>query len=178
MHRRLLASTPASRFLRLWLGVLVASILIIPTLGVGGSSNSGTDNASRFDKVGHQLMCTCSCGQILVECNHVGCPNSDGMRQELAAAVASGSTDQQIYDLFIRKYGPTVMAAPLFHGFSILAWVMPIAALLLGTFGAALLLNHWRRRNFRLRQASGAPSTGTAPLKDAMRDRIRRETQE
>ncbi len=146
---------PTSRFLRLWLGVVAGAMLILPTLGIGGADNGGSDNASRFDKVGHQLMCTCSCGQILVECNHVGCPNSDGMRQELATAVASGATDQQIYDTFIRKYGPTVMAAPLFHGFSIIAWVMPIAALLLGTLGAALLLNHWRRRNLRLSQAAG-----------------------
>jgi cytochrome c-type biogenesis protein CcmH len=169
MMRRFL---PSKKFLRVWLGVLAAAILILPTLGA-----TGTDNSTRFDKVGHQLMCTCSCGQILVECNHVGCPNSDGMRQELATAVASGATDQQIYDIFIRKYGPTVMAAPLFHGFNILAWILPIAALLVGTLGAALLLNHWRRRNLRLASASGAPSVPPTPT-DAMRDRIRRETQE
>jgi cytochrome c-type biogenesis protein CcmH len=167
--RRLL---PSRGFLHLWLGVIAAAVILLPTLGA-----TGTDNTTRFEKVGHQLMCTCSCGQILVECNHVGCPNSDGMRSELASAVASGATDQQIYDLFIRKYGATVMAAPLFHGFNILAWVLPVAALLLGTFGAALLLNHWRRRSLKLASASGAPAASPAPT-DAMRDRIRRETQE
>lgn len=163
---------PFRKFLKLWLGVLAAAIMLLPTLGA-----TGTDSTTRFEKVGHQLMCTCSCGQILVECNHVGCPNSDGMRSELAAAVASGATDQQIYDLFIRKYGATVMAAPLFHGFNILAWILPVAALLLGTLGAALLLNHWRRRNLRLAGASGALAAPPAPTA-AMRDRIRRETQE
>jgi cytochrome c-type biogenesis protein CcmH len=163
---------PSRKFLQLWLGVLAAAVILLPTLGA-----TGTDSTTRFEKVGHQLMCTCSCGQILVECNHVGCPNSDGMRSELATAVASGATDQQIYNLFIRKYGPTVMAAPLFHGFNILAWILPVAALLLGTFGAALLLNHWRRRNLRLAGMPGAPPPPAAPS-DAMRDRIRRETQE
>ena len=45
------------------------------------------DPATRFNEIGHQLMCICSCGHILLECNHVGCPSSDGMRNELMAAV-------------------------------------------------------------------------------------------
>ena len=26
----------------------------------------------RFNKLGHSMMCTCGCGQVLLECNHVG----------------------------------------------------------------------------------------------------------
>ena len=35
--------------------------------------------ASNFDRLGHQLVCQCGCGQILLECNHVGCPVSGPM---------------------------------------------------------------------------------------------------
>ena len=127
---------------------------------------------ARFDKLGHQMMCTCSCGQILLECNHVGCPNSDGMRQELRAAMNTGESDKLIYAGFIKKYGPTVMAAPVFAGFNILARIAPIAALLTGTLGAALLLVTWKRRLVRQTPAAAAP-----PIADAVRDRIRRETE-
>ena len=40
---------------------------------------AGDENA-RFSALGHKLMCVCSCNQVLLECNHVGCSYSDRMR--------------------------------------------------------------------------------------------------
>jgi cytochrome c-type biogenesis protein CcmH len=153
--------------LRIWLGTLAISLLLLPAMGSG-------DTMGRFDRVGHQMMCICGCGQILLECNHVGCPSSAGMRTELETAVSSGLTDKQVYDQFIQKYGPTVMAAPVFHGFNILAWIMPGVVLLLGTFGIALLLYSWRKRQGL---TPAAATSAKLPVNDAMRDRIRRETE-
>ncbi len=153
-------------FLRTWALALGFAVLLLPTLGSG-------DPMTRFDKLGHQLMCSCGCGQILLECNHVGCPMSDGMRAELRTAVASGKTDKLVYAGFISKYGPTVMAAPVFEGFNILAWTMPVAALLFGTAGAALLIHTWKQRVAR--QAPQAQSP--LPVSEEMRARVRRETE-
>jgi cytochrome c-type biogenesis protein CcmH/NrfF len=71
------------------------------------------DEAARFKQLGHQLMCICGCHQILLECNHVGCPDSDGMRNELMAAVSRNDSDSLVSQAFVQKYGPTVLAAPL-----------------------------------------------------------------
>jgi len=152
-------------FFRTWAMTLGFAVLLLPTLGSG-------DPMARFDKLGHQIMCSCSCGQILLECNHVGCPNSEGMRKELRAAMDSNPTDKLVYASFIQKYGPSIMAAPVFEGFNILAWIMPIAALLLGTAGAAALIHTWKRRLGRQ-----SPATPQPELTDAVRDRIRRETE-
>ena len=38
-----------------------------------------TDSSARFDKDSHEMMCMCSCNQLLGECNHVGCPVSPVM---------------------------------------------------------------------------------------------------
>ena len=51
----------------------------------------GAGDDRRFDKLGHGLMCICGCNQVLLECNHVGCRDSDRMRNELTAALISGS---------------------------------------------------------------------------------------
>ena len=48
---------------------------------------------SRYDRLGHELMCSCGCGQILLECNHVGCPDSARMINELQAQIATGNSD-------------------------------------------------------------------------------------
>src|ERR1700733_6468827 len=97
------------------------------------------DPATSFDQIGHQLMCICGCNQILLECNHVGCPDSDGMRNELMAAVTRGDSDSLVEQAFVQKYGPTVLAAPTTRGFDRAAYIMPFAALILG-FGLIVLV--------------------------------------
>ncbi len=70
-------------------------------------------------------MCTCGCGQILLECNHVGCQSSEKMRNELLAALDKGDNDDLILQGFVQEYGPTVIAAPTATGFNRIAWIMP-----------------------------------------------------
>ncbi len=48
------------------------------------------DDSARFKDLGHRMMCTCGCGQVLLECNHVGCQSSDKMRDQLQAALDKG----------------------------------------------------------------------------------------
>ena len=68
-----------------WVQGVMVCLLAVVMLGAG-DSDSGFEN-----RIGHQMMCACGCGQILLECNHVGCPDSDRMigelREQLAAAV-------------------------------------------------------------------------------------------
>jgi len=62
------------------------SLALLLLLGAG-------DSGSRFNELGHRMMCVCGCSQILLECNHVGCKYSDRMRDELMAAVDRGDSD-------------------------------------------------------------------------------------
>ena len=78
-------------------------------------------------------MCICGCNQILLECNHVGCPDSDGMRNELMAAVTRGDSDSLVEQVFVQKYGPTVWPRRLTTGFDRTAWIVPFVALFLGS---------------------------------------------
>ncbi len=114
-------------------------------LAVFGLLGAG-DPASRFKDLGHQLMCICSCNQILLECNHVGCPDSDGMRNELMAAVTRGDSDSLVEQSFVQKYGPTVLAAPTTTGFDRTAWIVPFAALFLGFGLVVLVIRAWKNR--------------------------------
>ena len=50
----------------------------------------GADPSSRFNKLGHEMMCACGCGQMLLECNHVGCPDSDRYDWGVAGADERG----------------------------------------------------------------------------------------
>ena len=58
-------------------------VLAVVMLGAG-------DAVERFNKIGHELMCECGCGQMLLECNHVGCPVSPVMIGELQTQIDGG----------------------------------------------------------------------------------------
>lgn len=132
-----------------------------------------TDPAARFNRVGHELMCTCSCSEILLECNHVGCPNSTGEIADLHAQMDAGASDAQIFKFFTAKYGPIALASPVRGGFDDVAWIGPFAFLLLGIVLILVLLRLWQARHARL-----APPTIDLPTPDAdaLRNRIRDET--
>ena len=132
----------------------------------------GADSSSRFGRLGHEMICVCGCGQILLECNHVGCPDSDRMIGELRDQVGSGATDTAILNWFSAKYGPTVLAAPIRGGFDNAAWIAPMAVFLLATVGTGVLVVMWRKRTAHAEMPAGIPSGN-----DELRERIRRETE-
>ena len=122
--------------------VLHCALLSLAVFALAGAG----DPASRFHDLGHQLMCICSCNQVLLECNHVGCPDSDSMRNELQAAITRGDSDSLVEQSFVQKYGPTVLAAPTGTGFDRTAWIMPFAALIFG-FGLVIyIVRLWKNR--------------------------------
>jgi cytochrome c-type biogenesis protein CcmH len=132
------------------------------------------DPARRFTEIGHQMMCICGCNQILLECNHVGCPASDGMRNELMAAVSRGDSDSLVEQAFVQKYGPTVLAAPTAKGFDRAAYVVPFVALFLG-FGLVVLVVRGWRNGPPSGPTAGGPGISGAEL-EQFRDQAGKET--
>src|ERR1700722_2236551 len=133
----------------------------------------GADPSSRFNKLGHEMICTCGCGQILLECNHVGCPVSPVMINELHALMDGGGPDASILNWFAAKYGATVLAAPIRGGFDNVAWIAPMAVFLLAIVGTGFLIRMWKLRSSQRRPMTSAGSIGG----DEIRERIRRETE-
>jgi cytochrome c-type biogenesis protein CcmH/NrfF len=143
------------------LAVVVVAVL---TMGLA-------DNAVRYNDLGHKMMCVCGCNQILIECNHLGCPDSDRMLGELRTSLSQGQGDDAILVAFQDKYGPTVLAAPMLTKFNMVAWVVPPVLLLLGIAGTVVLVRRWRLR------AAALPAVQRTPQFQGTRERIRRETE-
>jgi cytochrome c-type biogenesis protein CcmH/NrfF len=166
-----------SAFARRALQVFIVCAAVFLFLGAG-------DDA-RFNSLGHRMMCTCGCGQVLLECNHVGCQSSDKMRNQLLAALSrggggggnggvGGDSDDLILQGFVQEYGPTVIAAPTATGFNRVAWIMPFAALALGITFVVFVVRAWKNRPSPA-LADGITIPKGAEL-DALREQARRET--
>ncbi|MGH9521187.1 MAG: cytochrome c-type biogenesis protein [Terriglobales bacterium] len=159
-HRHLLKRIVA-------LTLLSAAIILF--MGAGATPDQ------RFNDLGHKLMCKCGCGQVLLECNHVGCTYSDRMRKELVAAIDKGDNDSMVLQAFVQKYGPTVLAAPTTTGFNRVAWIMPFAALFGGILLTITLVRAWRHR--AAAPAVVAPADMSSAAFDSLRHRVHEETE-
>jgi len=155
----------AANRVRLILAVALGTLVLV---GAG-------DDSARVEKLGHKVICMCGCNQVLLECNHYGCPYLTPEQQELVAAVARGDTDRGILDAFVDKYGPTVLAAPTIHGFDQLAWIMPYFVLALGVGGVVLVVRNWHKRKPAAQAAAGLSSD--FPDLDRFREQARKETE-
>lgn len=141
-------------------------------LGMVAALSMGvTDNTSRFNDLGNKMMCTCGCGQVLLQCNHLGCPGLSRESAELRADLARGDSDNAILIAFQNEYGPTVLAAPMLTRFNMIAWIMPPLLLLLGILGTVLLVRRWRQRAMAM-----PPVKQTAAIR-ALREQVRKETE-
>jgi len=162
----------SSRFARCAQAVLMAAVVCF--------SLGATDPQAHFNEVGHKLMCPCGCAQMLLECNHVGCPDSGPMRDDISNGIANGLSDAAIVDRFVKLYGSTVLAAPTTQGFDLVAWIMPFAVAAGGLIGTIFLVRHWSKHETGQQAAlasTGKPkSAAQIRAEEAMRERVRRET--
>ncbi|MGA2203295.1 MAG: cytochrome c-type biogenesis protein CcmH [Terriglobales bacterium] len=160
---------PAERPARRAFQTILLAAVIFLFLGAG-------DTDARFKDLGHRLMCTCGCGQVLLECNHVGCQASEKMRNELLAALDKGgsNSDDLILQGFVQEYGPTVIAAPTATGFNRVAWIMPFVALALGIAFVVYVVRSWKNRPApALADGIAIPRNGEL---DEFREKARKET--
>jgi cytochrome c-type biogenesis protein CcmH len=157
----------AQKLLYRWaFGLILASALLL----IGASGDSG---GQRFDRLGHALMCQCGCGQVMLECNHVGCTSSEQMRKELKLAMDRGDPDKVILAGFVGKYGPTVLSAPTNTGFDRVAWIMPVVVFIAGLTAVTLVVVTWKRRTPVTIPPSNAAASGEL---NEFRRRAREET--
>ena len=148
-----------------------SALLFLSVLLFLGAGDSGT----RFNDLGHRMMCVCGCKQILLECNHVGCAYSDRMRGELLASLDRGDSDDLTLQAFVQKYGTTVIAAPTNKGFDRVAWIMPFVALALGFVALVMIVRAWKNRPVPALADGIRPLRG--PELERFRDQAQKETQ-
>jgi cytochrome c-type biogenesis protein CcmH len=88
------------------------------------------------------------------------------MRSVIKERLAAGDSPDQVVRYFVDKYGDWILLSPPRHGFSLLVWIFPFVAVIVGIVIVAFALRRWTRR------ARPAPTT---PIDPDMSERIRRE---
>jgi len=169
-----------------FLQMLILCGVLAPMLWASDNSPTDPKEKARYNALGSKIMCTCGCSQMLLKCNHVGCPASDRMERELGTLVsdrplnASGGasvlgprTDEDVLNWFRKNYGVTAVVEPSSHGFELIAWILPPLALGLGLLLVIFLVRSWRLRTAPVAEAD----LNLNPELEAFRARAHRETE-
>ena len=130
------------------LGVLVAVGVL--ALVVTGAALAAPPNAADLEA---EIVCPV-CETTLDQSN---APIAEKMKTFIRGRIAAGDSEQEIKDSLVAEFGEGVLAQPPGGGFGLLAWLLPLAALVGGAVAVALLVLTWSRRR-------AAEADDTAPL--------------
>jgi cytochrome c-type biogenesis protein CcmH len=72
-------------------------------------------------------------------------PQADSLRDAIAARFYNGETPDQITTALVADYGPGIRGSPSMDGFGAMAFIAPVALLIVGGF----LAQRWLRRSVR-----------------------------
>jgi cytochrome c-type biogenesis protein CcmH len=118
----------------------LAVVLATGALVFGGTAAAaGQPNAADLEA---ELVCPV-CETTLDQSN---APIALRMKAFIRVRIAAGDSEQQIKDALVDQFGTGVLATPSKSGFGLLAWLLPLAALLVGVIVVGLLIRSWSRR--------------------------------
>ena len=149
-----------------------ASLVFLLLLATAGLT---ADRNERMRELTPKFMCVCGgCNQVLMNCNHIGCPSREAMLKDISNRIDQGNTDDGVVEYFVDKYGTSVLSAPPASGFNLTAWVMPFAAL-----GAGLIVAIVFLRRYKAMRASTPPSSvDLSQYQDKVEEELKKFTPE
>lgn len=74
-------------------------------------------------------------------------PVAERMKTFIRVRIAAGDSEQEIKDALVAEFGTEVLAEPPGGGFGLLAWLLPLGALVGGAIAVGLLIRAWSRRD-------------------------------
>jgi len=146
-------------------GVILGTLVLLAA--ATGSVTAAVVDEETVTRIASQLRC--------VVCQNLSVADSPSemakqMRELIRERVAQGDTPEQVVAYFVERYGEWVLLSPRPRGFTLLVWVAPFAALLVGLGVVARMATRWIRR--------GAPTAESLePLTSADRERVQAELQ-
>lgn len=106
------------------------------------SSPPGETLDQRVYDVASQLKCPVCQGKSVANSPAL---ISQQMRAVIRQQLQEGRSDQQIISYFVDRYGSGILWAPPRQGFTLIAWIVPPAIIVLGAIIMLLVLRGWQR---------------------------------
>ncbi len=156
---------------RIVLGLIVTAIFAVAWFNAPTAKAQGPSVDDEVNRIAKTLYCPVCPNTPLDVCNTQACVQ---WRALIKDKLQKGESEQQIRDYFVQQYGDVVLGAPPAQGFNWLAYVLPIAGILLGALVARFTVRQWiGQRNMN------APAPPPSPeISKEYADRIEKDLKE
>ena len=123
---------------------LILTVLLaaaIPALASKGAAPAGVDR-DELVFVSSEILCDCGCHpQSVYAC---ACGRSGEMWRMLGDLVTKTGSGEAALATYLEEHGDKVLLAPKAEGFNLVAWLGPLAGLLLAIVAVILILRRWK----------------------------------
>jgi len=102
-------------------------------------------------------------------------PVAERMRVFIRARIAAGDTKSEIKSKLVDQFGESVLAAPPKSGFNLLAWILPLAGIVLAAGVIGALAYRWSRGRKADDEALGPSANGRFSLDPELERRLDEE---
>ena len=143
----------------------VGLILFVLVLAVAPAA-LGSESRPTLAELEGEVMCPV-CGTTLDQSN---APAAMQIKRVIAARIAAGDTKSEIKDRLVAEYGDAILAAPPKEGLGLLAWWLPIVAIVI----AAVLVGFGALRWARAREPAPAGGRLDPALERRVDEELRR----
>jgi cytochrome c-type biogenesis protein CcmH len=129
---------------RRWLPWILLGVLVVGALGYAAWPRDADPSlAAHTRSIASELRC--------VDCEGLSVADSStstarATRADIKARIQHGESDEEIRQVYVDRYGESVLLKPSSDGIGVLVWALPIAALLLGAGGIVFALRRWSRQ--------------------------------
>jgi len=131
------------RLKKWWVAWLALAVVVLVAIGVlvarSGPSESPSARASRL---ANELACPVCTGESVADSN---VPESRAIKVDIARRIRKGQDDAEIRDAYVAIYGEHVLLTPSNGGLGVVAWGLPVLAIVLGAGGIALAIRRGSR---------------------------------
>lgn len=127
----------------MWFAALAVSLVLILAAPAVIAQQGPTPTLDQINAVARELYCPLCNGVRLDTCELQACIQ---MRQVISDKLAGGVPKEQIKQEFVAEYGPRVLGEPPRSGLDLLAWIIPIAAIVAGAAWLLYTARRWTRQ--------------------------------
>ncbi len=128
--------------LRSWAPWMVLVVIAGATLAFGLHGGGGRPTLdAQVQHIGSLVRCPVCNGETVSQSEAAP---SVAIRQQIRSDLQKGQSQGQILSSLVASYGPGILEKPQAQGISVLVWVVPVIALLVGAVGVVVVVRRWR----------------------------------
>jgi len=128
---------------RWWVAWLALAVVVVVAVAVLVARSGPSDSPSaRASRLANELACPVCTGESVADSN---APESRAIRIDIARRIRAGQDDAEIRDAYVAIYGEHVLLTPSNGGLGVIAWGLPVLAIVIGAGGIALAIRRGSR---------------------------------